>query len=35
MVVQWLGLLTFTANSKDLIPDQGIKILQGAQHSLE
>ena len=35
VVVQWLGLLTSTANSKDLIPDQGIKIVQSAPHSLE
>ena len=30
LVVQWLGLCTFTAEDAGLIPDQGTKISQAA-----
>ena len=31
LVVQWLGLCTFTAEGTDSIPGQGTKILQAMQ----
>ena len=31
LVVQWLGLHTFTAEGPGSIPDQGTKILQAMQ----
>ena len=35
LLVQWLGLCTFSAEGTDLIPGQGIKIPQAAQCSLK
>ena len=33
LVVQWLGLCTFTAKGPGSIPGRGTKILQDTQHS--
>ena len=33
LVIQWLGLCTFTAVAPGSIPGQGTKITQGVRHS--